>query len=114
MNKPETLTINGVEYIRADSVSESRNEIKGDLYIVVLQRGWVAIGNRTKTAEGDYLLQNAAHIRVWGTTKGLGEIAAAGPTSKTVLDKCPPVEYHPMTAIMHIQCKGEKWAGKLS
>ena len=114
MSQPETLMIDNVKYVREDSISPSRNEIKGNLYIVVLQRGWVAIGNRVELSTGDYQLQNCAHIRVWGTTKGLGEIAEGGPTSKTVLDKCPPVEYHPMTAIMHIQCKGEKWAGKLS
>ena len=114
MTKSETMMIDEVKYIRADSVSESRNEIKGELYIVVLQRGWVAIGNREVTTNGDYRLRNAAHIRVWGTSKGLGEIAEGGPTAKTVLDKCPPIEYHPMTAIMHIQCKEEKWAGKLS
>ena len=112
--KPETLKIDDVEYIRKDSVSASRNEIKGDIYIVVLQRGWVAIGYRSIAANGDYVLGNAAHIRVWGTTQGLGEIAEGGPTSKTVLDKCPCIEYNPFTAIMHIRCKGEVWTSKLS
>jgi hypothetical protein len=114
MSKPETMMIDDVKYVREDSISPSRNEIKGELYIVVLQRGWVAIGNRRMVGNGDYHLDNCAHIRVWGTTKGLGEIALGGPTAKTVLDMCPPIEYHPMTAIMHIQCKGDKWAGKLS
>jgi len=113
MNKPETIKIDDITYIREDSVT-TRNEIHGDLFIVVLQRGFVAIGNRSVLPTGDYLLQNAAHIRVWGTTKGLGEIAEGGPTSKTVLDKCPPIEYHPLTAIMHISCKEDKWTGKLS
>ena len=112
--KPETMMIDEVRYIRADSVSASRNEINGDIYIVVLQRGWVAIGYRSAGANGDYVLNNAAHIRIWGTTKGLGEIAEGGPTSKTVLDKCPPIEYNPLTAIMHIRCKGEVWTSKLS
>jgi hypothetical protein len=114
MSKPETMMIDDVKYVREDSIPASRNEIKGELYIVVLQRGWIAVGNRETTASGGFILRNCAHIRVWGTTKGLGEIAEGGPTNKTILDKCPPVEYHPMTAIMHIQCKGEKWAGKLS
>ena len=112
--EPTTVKIDEVEYIRADSVTESRNEIKGDLYIVILQRGFVVIGHRETAANGDYRLLNAAHIRTWGTTKGLGEIAEGGPTTKTILDKCPPIEYHPMTAIMHIQCKGGKWTGALS
>ena len=112
MSKPETMMIDDVRYVRADSVSD-RN-ISGDVFIVVLQRGWVAVGYREKRPDGDYVLKNAAHIRIWGTTKGLGEIAEGGPTSKTVLDKCPPIEYNPLTAIMHIRCKGEVWATKLS
>jgi len=114
MSKPETMMIDEVKYVRADSVAETRNEIKGELYLVVLQRGWVAVGNREVADNGDYRLKNCAHVRVWGTTKGLGEIAELGPTVKTVLDKCPPIEYHPMTAIMHIKCREEKWTGKLS
>jgi hypothetical protein len=114
MVKPETMMIDAVKYIRADSISESRNEIKGELYIVVLQRGWVAIGNREVASNCDYRLLNCAHIRVWGTTRGLGEIAEGGPTTKTILDKCPPIEYHPLMAIMHMRCQGEKWTGKLS
>ena len=113
MSKPETMMIDDVRYVREDSIT-TRNEVQGDLFIVVLQRGWVAVGNRSIADNGDYKLTNCAHIRVWGTTKGLGEIAEGGPTTKTILDKCPPVEYHPTTAIMHIQCKGDKWAGKLS
>lgn len=111
--KPETIKIDEVEYVRKDSIS-TRNNVNGVLYIAVLQRGFVAIGHRTVLESGDYVLTNAAVIRMWGTTKGLGEIALDGPTSKTVLDKCPPIEYHPLTAIMHIRCSEEKWANKLS
>lgn len=111
--KPNTLKIDDVEYVRADSVN-SRNMVEGDVYIVVLQRGFVAVGHRATLENGDYVLRDAAHIRVWGTTKGLGEIAENGPTSKTILDKCPPIEFHPLTAIMHIKCVEGKWNTKLS
>jgi len=113
MNKPETIMIDDVLYIRADSIT-TRNEATGDVVIAVLQRGFVAVGRRSQNDAGNYVLTDAAHIRVWGTTKGLGEIAEGGPTAKTILDKCPPIEYHPLTAIMHIVCKEEKWASKLA
>lgn len=113
MSEPRTLRINDVDYVRADSVT-TRNDAKGDVYIVVLQRGFVAVGRRSVLENGDYLLTEAAHIRRWGTTKGLGEIAAGGPTENTILDKCPPIEFHPLTAIMHIRCKEEAWKSKLS
>ncbi len=47
------------------------------------------------------------------TTKGLGEIAAGGPTLKTVLDKCPPVSFHELTAIATIDCEAGKWTSHL-
>ena len=113
MSKPDTVTIDDVKYVRADSII-GRNELSSDIYIVVLQRGFVAVGRRSKNEAGDYVLTDAANIRIWGTTKGLGEIAEGGPTEKTVLDKCPPIEFHPLTAIMHITCKEDKWASKLA
>ncbi len=43
----------------------------------VLQRGWVMVGEFSKVGS-DCSLTNAAVIRYWGTTKGLGEIAENG------------------------------------
>ena len=58
-----------------------------DKRIVVLQAGWVFIGNYYPAygAKPAYLTE-AHNIRIWGTTAGLGEIALKGPTSNTVLD----------------------------
>jgi len=112
--KPETIKIDEVEYVRKDTLLANRSEVTGNIYIAVLQRGWIAVGYRSVTDGGDFSLSNAAHIRVWGTTKGLGEIADDGPTLKTVLDFCPTIEYNPLTAIMHIRCREAAWVGKLS
>ena len=72
--------------------------------IVVLDRGWVYVGDVTIT--GDYLrIENAKNIRVWGTTQGLGELIS-GPTSSTKLDHVGTVEA-PILGLMHlIPCKG--------
>ena len=52
--------------------------------IVVLDRGFVYVGK--VTVEGDWcLIEKAQNIRVWGTTKGLGELVN-GPTNYTKLD----------------------------
>ena len=69
MSKTEIneIIVNGVEYIRKDSVS-SVKEFTGDIKIVVLQRGWVYIG-RFERNGNDCKLHNASCIRVWGTTK---------------------------------------------
>lgn len=108
---PKTIRVDEVEYIRADSVTTP--EITGDIKICVLQRGWVMVGRLER--DGDNCkLHDASNIRIWGTTKGLGEIAAAGPTSKTVLDKCfGVVEFHSLTIVATIACEESKWLSRL-
>lgn len=79
-----------------------------DKKIVVLQRGWVVVGDYAKNGH-EVIVTNASVIRRWGTTKGLGEIAANGPTSTTVLDKCGTVRLHEQSVIMAIDCDKDKW-----
>ena len=109
MSKPETIKVDEVEYVRKDTVEKPSGHIR----IVILQRGWVVVGYFLKT--GDYCeLDAASVVRVWGTTKGLGEIARNGPTSKTILDPCPKIRFHELTVVAMIDCVGEKWQNKLS
>ena len=97
------LTIDGVTYTRQPDPAESAKRI------VVLQRGWVVVGDVRH--EGPYLIvTDASVVRIWGTTKGLGEIAADGPTSKTVLDPCGTVRAHELAVVMTIDCDAAKWA----
>ena len=77
-------------------------------HIVVLQRGWVLIGDLMKQGH-DCVLTNASVIRHWGTTKGLGEIAENGKTDKTILDPTPQVSFNELTAILFIKCNESKW-----
>lgn len=79
--------------------------------IVLLQRGWVFVGNYSKVGQ-ECKLENAKCIRQWGTTKGLGELVN-GPTSKTVLDDAGIVRFHEMTVIATIDCEESKWNSKL-
>lgn len=108
MSKPEVIKIDEVEYVRKDSMPKP----SGSVRIVILQRGWVVVGYFTQTG-AVCQLDRAAIIRVWGTTKGLGEIAKDGPTSKTILDFCPTITFHELTAIAMMNCVEEKWATKL-
>lgn len=82
--------------------------------IVVLQRGWVAVGEYSQTAT-EARLENAATIRVWGTTKGLGELALDGPTSSTKLDKAGTITFERLTTVLVIDVKdSDKWLKQLS
>lgn len=76
--------------------------------IVILDKGFVAVGTYS---QGDSWcsLENCAIIRYWGTTRGLGEIAAAGPTPKTILDPTPKMSFPVHAIINTIECNEEKW-----
>ena len=67
--------------------------------IVVLDRGFVYVGDVSCDSEW-CVIQNAKNIRVWGTTKGIGELVS-GPTSKTVLDTVGTIRA-PMRAVISI------------
>jgi len=110
MNKRvDSLVIEGVEYVPADSIKE----IEGDIKIVVLQRGWSAVGIYERKGS-DCKLHNASIIRRWGTSEGLGELALNGPLKETKLDKCHGVvEFNNLTSVLTIACKEESWKNKL-
>ena len=81
---------------------------QGEPRIVILQRGWVAVGLYYK--EGPYCrLENAKIVRRWGTTKGLGELALNGPLSDTILDDSPTIKYHELTEVCSMICEAGKW-----
>jgi hypothetical protein len=81
--------------------------------IVVLQRGWVVVGRVAEESATELRLENAAVIRRWGTTRGLGQIAINGPTDETVLDPCGVVRAHPLAVVMQIDAREEKWSGRI-
>ncbi len=73
--------------------------------IVVLQRGWVVVG---VDAPGG--ISAGAVIRRWGTERGLGQLAVAGPLRETVLDLLPTgAQWHPLTEVLRIPCREEAW-----
>lgn len=92
---------------------KKRKEIKdGGIRICVLQRGWVVVGKFSQKGS-ECKLTDANVIRIWGTSKGLGEIAESGPTSSTKLDPSPNVMFHELVGVFQIQCNEGKWTGKL-
>jgi len=72
--------------------------------IVVLDRGFVYVGNVTD--EGEYLrITDAKNIRYWGTKNGLGELTK-GPLKETKLDPVGIV-VAPKRALIHfVPCSG--------
>lgn len=71
--------------------------------IVVVQSGWVLMGD-VQEEENVLVLKSASVIRVWGTTRGLGQIALNGPTKDTVLDPCGEATVPKIAVLFRIKC----------
>ena len=95
------MVIDGIEYQPVNRESER-------LQIVVLDRGFVVVG-LVSIADRYVTIRNCKCVRVWGTTRGLGEIASGGPTSKTVLDPQPITRVHELQVVQFIECEPSKW-----
>lgn len=80
----------------------------------VLQRGWVVIGELSKSGQY-YTLTKPSVIRNWGTTKGLGELVKSGPLANTKLDPTNgTVRFHELTLVMRIKCDKNIWSKHLA
>ena len=103
---PKTISIDNEVYVRkADLPSEP---INSDVKIVILQRGWVAIGRWQQDGQR-VVLSDASIIRKWGTTKGLPQLAVEGKQSGTVLDPAGTMEFHELTVVAAINVDESKW-----
>lgn len=86
---------------------------KKDVRIVVLQRGWVYVGNFSRGEKGECVLENASCIRRWGTSRGLGELVK-GPLSNTVLDAAGTVRFHELAVVNMIDVDGAAWSKQVA
>ena len=76
--------------------------------IAILDRGFVFVGN--VAIEGDWLLiTDAQNVRRWGTSRGLGELAAKGPLKDTVLDPAGAVRVPVRAWDGLIKCEAASW-----
>jgi hypothetical protein len=107
MSKPDKMMIDEVKYIRADSIPENKN-LSSDIRIVILQRGWVAVG-RFSQSGSDCELKQASIIRKWGTDKGLGQLIS-GPLTNTILDTCGNLRFHELAIVATMDCEASKWS----
>ena len=95
------MVIDGVEYAPVKPVGESRS-------IFVCDRSWVLYGHGEIDGE-HVVITDCRVIRLWGTTRGLGQLATEGPQSGTKLDPQPETRVHASRIVMEIQCKTGVW-----
>lgn len=109
----DDLTLDQIKQIQSmtsgnDKPSGGNLYKNGETAIVVLQRGWVAVGVWNQS--GDMCeLSECSVIRSWGTDKGLGQLALNGPTSKTRLDPCGVSTFHQLGVVMVMATDGDLW-----
>ena len=100
------------EFKTQESNQDTLCDHQGKIKIAILQRGWVFVGRFYQEGVQCWL-DEAACIRNWGTTRGLGEIAEHGPTSATKLESTPKVRFHEGGIVCLIDCVESKWKDKL-
>jgi hypothetical protein len=97
--------------IEVEVTEQALKKLKGTsdspVKIAILQRGWVFVGRFIKDGS-DCALMNASCIRVWGTTRGIGELVA-GPTSATVLEVAGTVRFHELAVVALLDCDESGW-----
>lgn len=94
--------------VEIDGVEYEKVEKNGALRIVVLDRGFVVVGNVT-VDDTKVTIRNCKCIRRWGTTRGLGELALEGPRPNTILDPQPTTHVHILQVVQQIDCLGASW-----
>jgi len=107
----KTININNEVYVLESDVKKElakKNVKPTKKQIVILNRGWVVMGNYSEKGD-ECTLTDASVIRVWGTTKGLGELAENGVQPNTKLDPCPDVHFHKMVVVARMNVNEDKW-----
>jgi hypothetical protein len=105
------ITINNEVYVAEIDVKaqlSKKNIAPTKKQIVILNRGWVVIGDYSEKGD-DCTLTNAFVIRKWGTTNGLGELAEKGKLADTILDSTPNVHFNKLTMVARIDVNESAW-----
>jgi hypothetical protein len=84
---------------------------KKKLVIAILDRGWVFVARVSESPSALELTQ-AACIRYWGTTKGIGQLALEGPQRETKIDEAGTVTVPRTAVIALIDAVEAKWPGR--
>ena len=67
--------------------------VKGERWIVVLDRGWIFVGNLSEEDNGDYVLTHCSNVRRWNKG-GFGLLTKSAKEAEATLDKCNPIKFN--------------------
>jgi hypothetical protein len=90
------IDINGVKYVRLDSVDALLPKPVTNHIIVIAQRGWIFIGHRDMSYENGIKLLDAKIVRKWTNGKGIGALRFQANKDDYTLDDAGTVTIPPM------------------
>src|SRR5512135_1723139 len=79
MSKPETITIDDVKYVRADSVNQKASELDGLKYCIVRTYSAGVFAGYLESRTGqEVVLRNARRLWYWEGAASLSQMAEEG------------------------------------
>lgn len=73
--------------------------------IVVIEAGWIMVGEMTKPSTQTTLLKNASVVRRWNNGKGIGGLAKAENKHEYTLDPVGSVSIQTSKILFEIPCE---------
>ena len=101
----EKVTINGIEYVRADAISSPKPN--GNRCVLVVDRGWIFAGDVTRAA-GRIILNRAVWVFRWESV-GFAAVVADPKKSKADIRKLSTVVDIPDGAEIFCLPVGDEW-----
>ena len=77
----------------------------GDRHLVVLDRGWIFVGDLSQDEHGVFTINNCKNVRKW-LNGGFGGLAKSATASGAVLDDCAPVRFEKSARIFVVPVSG--------
>ena len=101
----DTISINGVDYIKASDV---KCRVNGSNTIVIIPNGWIFVGILQECEDSfnknSIMLKDASVVRKWTNGHGIGGLARAEYKDEYALDPCNGVVIIPVGAINAMIC----------
>jgi len=78
----------------------------GDRHLVVLDRGWVFVGDLSQDDHGIFTINNCQNVRKW-SSGGFGLLSQSATKAGAVLDGCAPIRFEKSARIFVVPVSGD-------
>ena len=78
----------------------------GDRHIVVLDRGWIFVGDLSQDEHDIFTITNCKNVRKWNKG-GFGLLSQSATKAEAVLDDCVPIRFEKSARILVVPVAGD-------